>query len=40
LLAVLRPLVDAPIEQLGFYKCIITRVAGVDAVRPREAPVG
>jgi aminomethyltransferase len=31
-LEVLRGLVEAPIDALGFYKCVPTRVAGVDAV--------
>ena len=34
-LEVLRPLVEAPIDELGFYKCIVTRVAGVEAVLSR-----
>jgi aminomethyltransferase len=34
-LEVLRPLVDAPIDELGFYKCVVTRVAGVEAVVSR-----
>jgi aminomethyltransferase len=31
----LKPLVEAPIEQIGFYKCVTTRVAGIDAVVSR-----
>ena len=34
-LEVLRELVEAPIDALGFYKCVPTRVAGVDAVVSR-----
>jgi glycine cleavage system aminomethyltransferase T/ketosteroid isomerase-like protein len=32
---VLRPLTDAAIDQIGFYKCVTTRVAGVEAVVSR-----
>jgi glycine cleavage system aminomethyltransferase T/ketosteroid isomerase-like protein len=32
---VLRPLVQAPIDELGFYKCTVTRVAGIPAVVSR-----
>jgi aminomethyltransferase len=32
---VLRPLIEAPIEQIGFYKCVTTRVAGIEAVVSR-----
>lgn len=31
----LRPLVEAPIDALGFYKCVPTRVAGIEAVVSR-----
>lgn len=34
-LEVLRGLVETPIDDLGFYKCITTRVAGIDAVVSR-----
>lgn len=32
---VLRGLVEMPIDELGFYKCRVTRVAGIDAVVSR-----
>lgn len=32
---VLRPLVEAPLDDLGFYKCVATRVAGIEAVVSR-----
>src|SRR5690606_26254108 len=32
---VLRDLVDAPIDDLKFYRCVVTRVAGIDAVVSR-----
>jgi aminomethyltransferase len=32
---VLRPLTDAPIDEIGFYKCVTTRVAGIEAVVSR-----
>jgi aminomethyltransferase len=32
---VLRPLTEAPIDQIGFYKCVTTRVAGIEAVVSR-----
>jgi aminomethyltransferase len=34
-LDVLRGLTEVPIEALGFYKCVVTRVAGIDAVVSR-----
>jgi aminomethyltransferase len=34
-LEMLRPWVDAPLDQLGFYKCVATRVHGIDAVVSR-----
>ena len=32
---VLRDLVEAPVDELGFYKCVVTRVAGIEAVLSR-----
>jgi glycine cleavage system aminomethyltransferase T/ketosteroid isomerase-like protein len=34
-LEMLRDLVDAPLDDLGFYKCMVTKVAGIDAVVSR-----
>ena len=34
-LDMLRGLVEAPLDGLGFYKCVVTKVAGVDAVVSR-----
>lgn len=34
-LDVLGPLTEAPIERLGFYRCVVTRVAGIEAVVSR-----
>ncbi len=34
-LDMLRDLVEAPLDGLGFYKCVVTKVAGVDAVVSR-----
>ena len=34
-LDMLRGLVEAPLDSLGFYKCVVTKVAGVDAVVSR-----
>ncbi len=34
-LDMLRSLVEAPLDELGFYKCLVTRVAGIDAVVSR-----
>jgi glycine cleavage system aminomethyltransferase T/ketosteroid isomerase-like protein len=34
-LDMLRGLVEAPLDRLGFYKCVVTKVAGVDAVVSR-----
>lgn len=34
-LDMLRELVEAPMDSLGFYKCVVTKVAGVDAVVSR-----
>jgi glycine cleavage system aminomethyltransferase T/ketosteroid isomerase-like protein len=34
-LEMLRNLVEAPLDSLGFYKCVVTKVAGVDAVISR-----
>jgi aminomethyltransferase len=31
----LRSLVQSPLDALGFYKCVVTRVAGIDAVVSR-----
>jgi aminomethyltransferase len=32
---VLRPLTEAPLDRIGFYKCVTTRVAGIEAVVSR-----
>lgn len=32
---VLRDLVEAPLDELGFYKCVVTRIAGIEAVVSR-----
>jgi aminomethyltransferase len=32
---VLRGLVEAPVDELGFYKCVVTRIAGIEAVVSR-----
>jgi glycine cleavage system aminomethyltransferase T len=34
-LEVLRALVDSPLDDLGFYRCVVTKVAGIDAVVSR-----
>jgi glycine cleavage system aminomethyltransferase T/ketosteroid isomerase-like protein len=34
-LEMLRGLVEAPLDELGFYKCVVTQVAGIDAVVSR-----
>jgi aminomethyltransferase len=34
-LDMLRSLVQSPLDALGFYKCVVTRVAGIDAVVSR-----
>jgi len=31
----LRPIVDAPIDDMKFYRCVVTRVAGIEAVVSR-----
>ncbi len=34
-LAMLRSIVESPLDSLGFYKCVVTKVAGIDAVVSR-----
>lgn len=34
-LDVLRPLVEGPLDELKFYRCMVTKVAGIDAVVSR-----